>query len=123
MEIRYTKKDAYTTDEAMVIVGISKPTILKYMKNGELAYFGKGGRSGYFIKHNDLINFMDKFNMTSKKIQTTESIELKINLLKQEQIKKIIELAKLKGEDNEKILNLEIALLDLQIKELELKNG
>lgn len=111
-------KEIYSTDEAMVIAGISKPTILKYMKNGCLKYFGKGGRSGYFIKHSDLMSFIDKIDKKSTK---KESIELKINLLKQEQLKKIIELAKIKQLNNEEILNLEILLLDFQIKELKLR--
>lgn len=50
------EKEYYSTDEAAKILGISKPTILKKLKEGAIPYEGSIGRNGFRIK-GDAINF------------------------------------------------------------------
>ena len=49
-------KEYYSTDEAAKILRISKPTILKKIKEGSIPYEGSIGRNGFRIK-SDAINF------------------------------------------------------------------
>lgn len=58
-------KDTLTTDEAMMVLGMSKPTILKKMKYEKvLPYSGQGGRHGYRIRKEDIAEYAKKNNIT-----------------------------------------------------------
>lgn len=60
-------KDTLTTDEAMAVLGMSKPTILKKMKEEKvLPYSGPGGRLGYHIRKEDIAEYAKKNNITPK---------------------------------------------------------
>ncbi len=60
-------KDTLTTDEAMAVLGMSKPTILKKMKEEKaLPYSGPGGRLGYRIRKEDIAEYAKKNNITPK---------------------------------------------------------
>ena len=47
-------KDVYTTDEAAKVLGMSKPTVLKKLKEGLISYVSLGGRSGFRIRREAL---------------------------------------------------------------------
>ena len=57
-------KPYYTTEETMLILGMSRTTILKKMKEKKLKYEGKGGRGGYRFKKEDIIKYAQNNNIT-----------------------------------------------------------
>lgn len=56
-------KPYYTTEETMLILGMSRTTILKKMKEKKLKYEGKGGRGGYRFKKEDIIEYAQNNNI------------------------------------------------------------
>ncbi len=58
-------KDLYTTEEAMQVLGMSKPTILKKMKEGLIPYEVSGGRGrgSYHIRREVLENYAIRNNI------------------------------------------------------------
>lgn len=60
-------KDTLSTDEAMVVLGMSKPTILKKMKYEKtLPYSGPGGRIGYRLRKEDVAEYAKKNHITPR---------------------------------------------------------
>jgi len=123
----------YKTNEALKLLGISKPTILRYMKKGELPYTGHGGRGGYFIKAADLKLFaktrgidldglLDDDAVVSKNEKDVLALELEENHILQEKAKYKIELFALK-EDKENELKARIELCDLALEEVKIKEA
>lgn len=56
-------KSIFTTDEAMKVLGMSKPTILKKMKEGAIPYEGSGGRGGFRIRREALESYAERNNI------------------------------------------------------------
>lgn len=60
-------KDTLSTDEAMVVLGMSKPTILKKMKYEKtLPYSGPGGRIGYRLRKEDVAEYAKNNHITPR---------------------------------------------------------
>ena len=130
-------KKYYKTDEAMVMLRMSKPTILRYMKNGELPHKGPGGRGGYFIKGSDLLLFAQTHAIELKGVNEIDEIEepnthkevsqelalkLEANHILQEKVRLSIELFELEDKKAE-VLKAKMALCDLALEEVRLKEA
>ncbi len=63
VQLRLTKR-VFNTVEAMKILGLSKPTILKKLKDKELHYEGNGGKGGYNISQKDIESYAKKHKIT-----------------------------------------------------------
>ena len=116
-------KTTFNTVEAMQILGLSKNTILKKLKTGELHYEGNGGKGGYRISQKDIENYArlhkikpnwDNFKRTEltaeefeKQVKAVEAVESNPVLL--ESMIKILEAEKRRLE-----LGLELKKLDLE---------
>ena len=85
-------KEVFTTEEAMKVLGMSKPTILKKMKDGLIPYEVSGGRGrgGYHIRREALENYAENNNIVpnwgeediptngpANKLSVEETIKLK----------------------------------------------
>ena len=56
-------KEFFTTNEAMKVLGMSKPTILKKIKKGLIPYEGSIGRGGFVIHREELKAYAEKNNI------------------------------------------------------------
>ena len=124
----------YKTDEAMIMLRMSKPTILRYMKNGELPHKGPGGRGGYFIKDSDLRLFAQNHAIEikgevggieephKKEVNQELSLKLEANHILQEKVRLSIELFELEDKKAE-VLKAKMALCDLALEEVKIKEA
>ena len=99
-------KSVYTTDEAMKVLGMSKPTILKKMKEGAIPYEGSGGRGGFRIRREALEAYAGKNNIVPN--WGTESLP-KTSITDREALEEVIKLLQIQKEEAE-----------LEVEELEL---
>lgn len=118
--LRLTKR-VFNTVEAMKILGLSKPTVLKKLKDKELHYEGNGGKGGYNISQKDIEDYAKKHKITPNWDDfiitdlTDEEIELQYQALCDvendpdmlEALLKIIEA-------NQKDLVLQLKMMDLK---------
>lgn len=99
-------KEIFTTDEAMKVLGMSKPTILKKMKDGLIPYEGSGGRGGFRIRREALEAYAKKNNIVPNwVVETNQGIDVP----DKEELEEIIKYKKLEKDE-----------LELELEELEL---
>ena len=116
-------KDILTTDEAMAVLGMSKPTILKKMKYEKtLPYTGEGGRHGYRLNKKDVAEYAKRNHIKAKWKKVVEKeVEqpqhLATNTAIQSDFKTVLE----KIAKNPAILDSLIKLVKTQQKQAELK--
>ena len=106
-------KTSFNTVEAMQILGLSKPTILKKLKNKELNFEGSGGKGGYKISKKDI----EKYARLHK-IEPDWS-----NFIRKEPTKEELEIqtkALADVENNPEMLAAMIKIIEADKKELEL---
>ena len=98
----------------MQILGLSKPTVLKKLKNKELNFVGSGGKGGYKISKKDIEEYA-----RLHKIEPDWSNFVRSELTKEEleiQTKALAEV-----ENNPHMLEALIKIIEADKKELELK--
>lgn len=99
-------KSVFTTDEAMKVLGMSKPTILKKMKEGAIPYEGSGGRGGFRIRREALEAYAERNNIVPN--WGVESLPA-ASATDKEAIEEVIKLLQIQKEEAE-----------LEVEELEL---
>lgn len=100
-------KTIYTTDEAMRVLGMSKPTILKKLKDGSIPFEGSGGRGGFRIRAEALEAYAIKNNIVPNwGVDNTQVI----NAPDSEELEAIIKYREIEKEQ-----------LELDLEELELE--
>ena len=103
-------KDFLTTDEAVLVLGMSKPTLLRKLKEGLIPYDGEGGRGGFRISRQALEEYAKSKNKTLNWEALKNSDKAKTDLNKDK--KAVIEMIKLKEIQKEEA--------ELELEELEL---
>ena len=106
-------KTTFNTVEVMQILGLSKPTVLKKLKNKELNYKGNGGKGGYEISQKDIEEYARKH-----KIEPNWSNFIRKEPTKEELEKEINAWADI--ENNPDMLESLIKIIEADKKELEL---
>lgn len=101
-------KDFVTTDEAVILLGMSKPTLLKKIKEGLIPYDGAGGRGGFRISRQALEEYAKSINTTLNWEALKKSSKPK-NDTDKKAVKEMIKLKELQKEEAE-----------LELEELEL---
>ena len=102
-----TVKSIFTTDEATKVLGMSKPTILKKMKEGAIPYEGSGGRGGFRIRREALEAFAQKNNIVPNWGVEIPTVQIPSD---KDEIEELIKLRQIQKEEAE--LNLEELKLD-----------
>ena len=105
-------KSLYTTDEAMLVLGMSKPTILKKMREKKLKFDGNGGRGGYRFKKEYLFEYArnNDIDLNWDKVKDKQSSFDILNDIFNEQ-----DIKRLENEKNIIKLKVERCKLELQL--------
>ena len=107
-------KSVFTTDEAMKVLGMSKPTILKKMKEGAIPYEGSGGRGGFRIRREALEAYAERNNIVpnwgveslpSASATDKEALEEVIKLLQIQKEEAELEVEELELDANDSVEN------------------
>lgn len=109
-------KEYFTTDEAMKVLGMSKPTILKKMKEKQIVYTGSGGRGGFRISREELKNYAEKNNIVPQWGEWGVENRSAVHVPDKAEIEALIKL----GEETIKYLETVKEEAKLELQELEL---
>ena len=117
----------YKTDEALKIVNVSKPTILRHMKNGKLPFTGDGGRGGFRILGSDLKNYAKKYGYRNGyNVENEAAIEARIVKLELQKLEIVLSIAKAQYEitkSTEDYIAMKKAELAIVTYKLQLEKG
>lgn len=109
-----TSKSLYTTDEAMLVLGMSKPTILKKMRENKLKYDGNGGRGGYRFKKEYLFEYArnNDIDLNWDKVEDRQnSFDIVNDIFNEQDIKRL--------ENEKNIIKLEVERCKLKLQLLK----
>lgn len=125
----------YNTNEIIAIVNVSKPTILKDMKNGELPFEGHGGRGGFRVlgcyvkeyakKRGYRPSFMERLDAQEKDTVTNKK-QLKVIELELKELEIMLSIAKAQyqmSKSTEDYIAMKKAELAIVTYKLQLEKG